>query len=931
LLTGHPLIPPKKMFGLWVSEFGFDNWAELDDKLRTLRQHKFPVDGFVFDLEWFGAEQYKVRNDTMPLFEKVYMGKLAWDERNFPKPEQKLVQLKTDGLGTMVIQEPYVARHLPEFDEYEKNNALVKDSSGSTGYIFQQPMWFSGPTGGGMFDYTSSAAGDYVFKNKILKLINMGLVGNWLDLGEPEHFQPWARYHRGSHAQVNNMYAFLWEKSIYDGYKKYNVQARPFMMCRTGAPGMQRYGAILWNGDPMLKIGNMQATGANLANLSLTGVFYYGTCAGGFYHRPDFGVDTNAFYTRWYAYSCLYDQPIWPHNFNPHNIPGDQAAPDRIGDMPGNLFATRQRYELLPYYYSLAYKAYKDGDAIYAPLLYYYQNDSTVKDLGNQIMIGEYMMGTVPDTYDGMKRRIYLPAGIWYNWHDLRKTISNNTWTEVPYFRSDVFKLPLFVKQGAIIPLAWVDENTHNTLGKRGDTVQHNEFIVRVFPAKEKTSFTFYEDDGQTVDYLNGGYATTTIYQVLKSKILEIIIGSSAGNYKPVAGRNNIIEVITEAPATSVELNGIRLPLVKSEALFNKSSQGFINLKNGVLKCKSGKLGVEIEKKFIIHFYRDTPVTAIAATDFNALFTRYNSGGWTGGDVSYSHVLPGGGSFWLFGDSFVDTVYPDRHRSPGPFIHSTIVLTDAAGRFTTLFNGTTKNPKPFFETEEPVQYWPNCAFVNSDQTRIYVLMVIIRVTGEGGLFGFKTIGNAVGVLSLPDCKLIKTVEFSHNVTIDWSSGTYEEGKYVYIYGAESVGVSKFMHVCRTLRSDPFKKTEYYNGSEWVTDSAQSARIKDDIGQQYTFFKSGSKYYLLSAASFLGPDIYLWDAASPTGPFTRKRKVYTVPQAGGNIISYSATVHTEFTRNDQLLVSYCVNSHDPKDIYSNADNYRPYFIRVSNWR
>ena len=26
-LTGHPPVPPKKLFGLWVSEYGYDNWA----------------------------------------------------------------------------------------------------------------------------------------------------------------------------------------------------------------------------------------------------------------------------------------------------------------------------------------------------------------------------------------------------------------------------------------------------------------------------------------------------------------------------------------------------------------------------------------------------------------------------------------------------------------------------------------------------------------------------------------------------------------------------------------------------------------------------------------------------------------------------------------------------------------------------------------
>ncbi len=32
-LVGHPLVPPKKMFGLWLSEYGYDDWGELEDKL----------------------------------------------------------------------------------------------------------------------------------------------------------------------------------------------------------------------------------------------------------------------------------------------------------------------------------------------------------------------------------------------------------------------------------------------------------------------------------------------------------------------------------------------------------------------------------------------------------------------------------------------------------------------------------------------------------------------------------------------------------------------------------------------------------------------------------------------------------------------------------------------------------------------------------
>jgi len=80
-LVGRPPVPPKPAFGLWISEYGYDNWAELEDKLRSLRDNHFPVDGFVLDLQWYGGIK-EMSDDT-------HMGSLTWDEQNFPKSRRE--------------------------------------------------------------------------------------------------------------------------------------------------------------------------------------------------------------------------------------------------------------------------------------------------------------------------------------------------------------------------------------------------------------------------------------------------------------------------------------------------------------------------------------------------------------------------------------------------------------------------------------------------------------------------------------------------------------------------------------------------------------------------------------------------------------------------------------------------------------------------
>src|SRR6185503_17810612 len=109
-------------FGLWISEYGFDDWHELEDKLATLRAHHFPVDGFVLDLQWFG-------NITAGS-ETSRMGTLSWDPKRFPDPAKKLAELRGQGVAVMVIEESYVARGLAEHQDLAQRGFLAREPDG---------------------------------------------------------------------------------------------------------------------------------------------------------------------------------------------------------------------------------------------------------------------------------------------------------------------------------------------------------------------------------------------------------------------------------------------------------------------------------------------------------------------------------------------------------------------------------------------------------------------------------------------------------------------------------------------------------------------------------------------------------------------------------------------------------------------------------
>lgn len=323
-------------------------------------------------------------------------------------------------------------------------------------------------------------------------------------------------------------------------------------------------------------------------------------------------------------------------------------------------------------------------------------------------------------------------------------------------------------------------------------------------------------------------------------------------------------------------------------------------------------------------------IVSIPDPYWDSVFTRYG-GGWTGGDAAYSYGLPDGRSLWLWGDCFIDTVYPDRTRPVRSFVHNSMVTTDVkGGNFTTYYNGSKESPEAYFNVKRGNDYyWPTNVFMNAQQTKIFVMMIRINTPAGGG---FEIKSTDVAVLDYPSLALLTIRRFSTGDYIDWSSASLEDDDgYVYLYGAESMPANKYIHIARTKASNPFKKVEYYDGANWVTDSTKSARVQGSVSQTFSVFKYNSKYYLLSQGRLLSDEIYIWDAAGPAGPFSNRRLVYKTPKLTNSTWTYNATAHTELSENGELLVGYCTNTTNIGQLYNNADTYRPYFIKVTGWQ
>lgn len=141
------------------------------------------------------------------------------------------------------------------------------------------------------------------------------------------------------------------------------------------------------------------------------------------------------------------------------------------------------RMKLIPYLHAAFVKYKKDGTPPFRALVMDYQEDSAVRNISNQFMVGQNMM-VAPMVEGERSRKIYLPKGTWYDFFTNEKFEGNREYSiEVP-----IDKVPVFIKSGSIITLATPTLHTGDP-----DSFKITAMVFGTNPQ----SAVLYEDEGR--------------------------------------------------------------------------------------------------------------------------------------------------------------------------------------------------------------------------------------------------------------------------------------------------------------------------------------------------------------------------------------------------------------------------------------------------
>ena len=285
----------------------------------------------------------------------------------------------------------------------------------------------------------------------------------------------------------------------------YGNDARPFIISLDGWAGTQRYAGI-WSGDQ---------TGGVWEYIRFHIPTYIGSGLSG---QPNITSDMDGIFggrnvqvnTRDFQWKTF-----TPMELNMDGWGANEKYPHALGEPATsiNRWYLKLKSELMPYAYSIAKEAVDGMPMIRAMFLEYPNAYTQGTATQYQYLYGPYFLvapiyqATKADEQgNDIRNGIYLPEGVWIDYFTGEKYDGNRILNN---FAAPLWKLPVFVKNGAIIPLT----NPNNNVNEIDKGIR----IYELYPYG-KSSFTEYDDDGVSEEYKRGKGVTTNIESEVGSK-----------------------------------------------------------------------------------------------------------------------------------------------------------------------------------------------------------------------------------------------------------------------------------------------------------------------------------------------------------------------------------------------------------------------------
>ncbi|MES2310011.1 MAG: TIM-barrel domain-containing protein [Verrucomicrobiota bacterium] len=300
--------------------------------------------------------------------------------------------------------------------------------------------------------------------------------------------------------EMHNLYPSIYNKQMALGFREYTGK-RPLIYSAGGYAGIQQYGAT-WAGDT----GGGSKPLVSMINHGLSG--HTNTSC-----DMDIFSEAGIHFGFFQPWSQVSSWAYWRHPW----LLGDKLLP---------VFQSycQLRYALIPYIYSMAHIAHQCGLPILRGLPFQHPESPESDEKIHQYYFGEFFLT------GAFLKNFWLPKGRWYDFWTGEIVEGGQTFEpQIPPQRGG----PLYVKEGALIP-RWP---VMDYIGQKELT----EIFLDLYPGKVNSSFTLYEDDGETFSYSEGKMATTHFEFSGSDQKLKLKVGVRQGTYEGMPEKRTVI------------------------------------------------------------------------------------------------------------------------------------------------------------------------------------------------------------------------------------------------------------------------------------------------------------------------------------------------------------------------------------------------------
>ncbi len=498
-IVGVTPLPPAWALGYHQCRWGYESADDLNYLNASFDRFGIPCDGLWLDIEY-------MRGYRVFTFE---------EEKNFPELKKNIEEVQKNGRRIIPIIDPGV-KYEAGYEVCEsglKEDIFCKNPQGDN---FVGLVW----PGETLFPDYSTEKGRAWWAGWVKSFAELGITGAWLDMNDPATGNACCLdmlFNKGkdSHYTFHNQYAMGMSRASRDGFLAAYPEDRPFLLSRSGFTGSSKYAAI-WTGDNVSNYHYLKESIACTLNLALSGIPFNGPDVGGF------AGNTNAQLIKdWFKAGFLF--PF----FRNHSAKGSENQEPWVFDNKTRdilIHYIRMRYKLRPYLYNLFINQENSGEAILRPLFYDFDDtkELPLSTIDDQFMVGPYIMQAPFVEANQPSRSVVLPATQWFS------TMSGK-WLEGGreiMVEVDERTTPLFVRNGAIIPMSTVAEHDHTFIS---NNIEFHLFCKS--DCTQETEYNYLFDDGQSYEYKRGKRSEVKITCRVENNCLSIETEMMANGY----------------------------------------------------------------------------------------------------------------------------------------------------------------------------------------------------------------------------------------------------------------------------------------------------------------------------------------------------------------------------------------------------------------